>query len=72
MDYETDIEYEYKDKHKFSQNRAKNAVTKRSYTLMKIKRITFFYKQRKSCKKEKYLNQNTFNNTNAIKKTLIW
>ena len=34
----------------------KTAVFKPSYTLMKIKRTTFCYKQRKSYKKEKYLN----------------
>ena len=47
----------------------KTAVFKPSYTLMKIKRTTFCYKQRKSYKKEKYLNQNNFSNRNAITKT---
>ena len=36
---------------------------------MKFKRITFFYKQRESYKKEKCLNQNNFNNRNARTKT---
>ena len=47
----------------------RTAVSKPSYTLMKIKRITFFYKQWKSYKKEKCLNQNNFNNKNAVTET---
>ena len=34
-----------------------------------MKRITFFHKQRKSFKKEKYLPLNNFNNRNTITKT---
>ena len=47
----------------------RTAVSKPSYTLIKIKRITFFLKQRKFFKKEKYLDLNNFNNKNAITKT---
>ena len=36
----------------------RTAVSKPSYTLIKIKRIIFFHKQKKSYKKEKCLNQN--------------
>ena len=47
----------------------RTVTSKPSYTLIKIKRITFSQKQRKSFKKEKYLNLNSFNNRNAITKT---
>ena len=47
----------------------RTVASKPSYTLIKIKRITFFQKQRKSFKKEKYLNLNNFNNRNAITRT---
>ena len=50
-------------------NELRTVVSKLSYALIKIKRITFFQKQRKSFKKEKYLNLNSFNNRNAITKT---
>ena len=50
-------------------NELRTVVSKLSYALIKIKRITFFQKQRKSFKKEKYLNLNSFNNRNATTKT---
>ena len=50
------------------QKELRTAVSKPSYTLIKIKRITFLQKKRKSFKKEKYLNLNSFKNRNAITK----
>ena len=47
----------------------RTAVSKLSYTLIRIKVISFFHKQRKSFKKEKHLNLNNFNNRNATTKT---
>ena len=52
----------------FPKNELRTAVSKPSYTIIKIKRMTFF-SQRMSFKKEKYLNLNNFNNKNAIAKT---
>ena len=53
----------------FPKKELRTALSKLSCTLIKIKIITFFQKQRKSFKKEKHLNLNNFNNKNVVTKT---
>ena len=60
---------EHKDKHKFSPKKAKNCCIQALRHTYKYQKNNFFHKQRKSFKKEKYLNLTNFNNRNAINKT---
>ena len=52
----------------FPKKEPRTVVSKPSYTLIKVNRITSFHTQRKSFKKERYLILNSFNNRNAITK----
>ena len=47
----------------------RTVVSKPSYTLIKVNRITSFHTQRKSFKKDRYLILNNYNNRNAVTKT---
>ena len=55
----------------FPKKELRTAVSKPSYTIIKIKRVTFFHKQKKDFKKEVYLNLTNFNNRKAITETKL-
>ena len=62
---------EYKNKHKFFQNRAKDCCTQTLLYNYKNEKNNFFSKTKELFKKKRYLNLHNFNNRNAITKIML-